>query len=951
MIALKNTTDNQIFYIIHKKIDGETQVYGLTSLDVEYTENGQYSVNPPSGYDGLSSVNVTVDVDKDCNLTTSTVTITGDGEHTIAPPEGYDGFTEVIVNVENGCDDRYDEGVADQKAKLTSATFTQNGSYTREDGWNAVEVDVDTVTPYNNGKQDGIDEQKAKLTSGTFTQNGTYTREDGYNEVVIDVDTVTPYNEGVADQKAKLTDITIVSNGRYTREDGYDDITVNVPSNVNNQNKQVTYTQNGTQTVIADNGYSGLGQVAVTVNVDTQTPYNNGKQDGIDEQKAKIDSITITQNGTYSDPDGYSPVIVNVDTVTPYNNGFNDGVNDQKSKLTTGTFTSNGTYTRADGYDEVVVNVPSGVNNQNKTANPSTSQQVITADQGYSGLGQVTLNAVTSSIDPNIDPGNIKDGVTILGVTGTYDPQPDLEAKSVTYTTNNTYTVTPSSGKDGLSSVQVSVNVDTQTPYDNGYAQGEADQKAKLGEIVITSNGIYTAADGFGRVVVNVNNCPDEIMLSADDILANLDGGDYPLAIYSSDDWTISDLPAWVSVDTDAGNAGLSTVIVTIDPSSNDRQAHFTISNGSLTEIVHITQRDTSYLTIEAINSGTLSFKCNNDAIARTIEYSLDNAATWNSVRSTTSGARIANLNAGDKVLLRGNNAYYAYDAGNYYGVRYNCFVTSSSFRYNVYGRIMSLIGTNDLVSGTNDFAFRSLFWGTGAVSAENLILPNSVSVSCYEDMFFNCTSLVKAPVLPATVMAKNCYNAMFNNTGLTQAPALPAMTLAEGCYRAMFSDCSLLSVVPELPAMVMAPDCYYSMFDGNDSLITPQATLPATTLATRCYAGMFSNCDHMTSVPTLPATTLAQNCYNDMFFNCRSITTAPDLPATSLVTGCYAYMFSGCRSLQSIKCLATSKSGTRCTYEWVKDVYGRGTFTKADTNMWARGVDGIPDNWTVTTV
>ena len=53
-------------------------------LNVEYTENGQYSVVPPSGFDGFSSVNVTVDVDQSaCNLTTSAVTLTGSGEHTI----------------------------------------------------------------------------------------------------------------------------------------------------------------------------------------------------------------------------------------------------------------------------------------------------------------------------------------------------------------------------------------------------------------------------------------------------------------------------------------------------------------------------------------------------------------------------------------------------------------------------------------------------------------------------------------------------------------------------------------------------------------------------------------------------------------------------------------------------------------------------------------------------
>ena len=57
---------------------------------------------------------------------------------------------------------------------------------------------------------------------------------------------------------------------------------------------------------------------------------------------------------------------------------------------------------------------------QAKTATPSTSQQVITADTGYDALSQVTIGAVTSSIDANIQAGNIKSGTTILGVTGNY---------------------------------------------------------------------------------------------------------------------------------------------------------------------------------------------------------------------------------------------------------------------------------------------------------------------------------------------------------------------------------------------------------------------------------------------------------------------------------------------------------------------------------------------------
>lgn len=51
---------------------------------------------------------------------------------------------------------------------------------------------------------------------------------------------------------------------------------------------------------------------------------------------------------------------------------------------------------------------------------PTTSAQTITAPSGTDGYSPVSVAAVTSSIDANIIAGNIKDGVTILGVTGNY---------------------------------------------------------------------------------------------------------------------------------------------------------------------------------------------------------------------------------------------------------------------------------------------------------------------------------------------------------------------------------------------------------------------------------------------------------------------------------------------------------------------------------------------------
>lgn len=66
---------------------------------------------------------------------------------------------------------------------------------------------------------------------------------------------------------------------------------------------------------------------------------------------------------------------------------------------------------------------------QNKTIEPSTGKQIITADSGYDGLGQVTVNEVTSKIDSNIKADNIKQGVSILGVQGTLEQGAEVVKK------------------------------------------------------------------------------------------------------------------------------------------------------------------------------------------------------------------------------------------------------------------------------------------------------------------------------------------------------------------------------------------------------------------------------------------------------------------------------------------------------------------------------------------
>ena len=112
----------------------------------------------------------------------------------------------------------------------------------------------------------------------------------------------------------------------YWKEDWVVPVTV-----IRNQDKRVVFTENGTYTIDYDPTiYTGLGNVEVDVNIDVDSYYNNGynqgKTDGVNEQKSKLETINITENGTYTKEDGYNHIEVNVpDLNGSYDEGYQQG--------------------------------------------------------------------------------------------------------------------------------------------------------------------------------------------------------------------------------------------------------------------------------------------------------------------------------------------------------------------------------------------------------------------------------------------------------------------------------------------------------------------------------------------------------------------------------------------------------------------------------------------------
>ena len=254
------------------------------------------------------------------------------------------------------------------------------------------------------------------------------------------------------------------------------------------------------------------------------------------------------------------------------------------------------------------------------------------------------------------------------------------------------------------------------------------------------------------------------------------------------------------------------------------------------------------------------------------LQYSVDGRASWNTVSADTYSWAI-HIDRNQTLYLKGNNP----DGWSHSTSKYSHFTITGDVYLS--GNVMGLVD-----NGTNT----------------KFYIPCGY---CFYDLFFESTGI--------TSISKKF---------------LPAETLTESCYRNMFIGCTTLTTAPELPATTLADSCYESMFQ-NCSSLTTAPHLPATILANSCYSSMFNGCTSLTHAPNLPATSLAEGCYEWMFSNCTSLIVAPNLISKSLVNECYNFIFFYCTSLATIKIGYTGEYNDEYFNLWVISVAESGTF------------------------
>ena len=409
-----------------------TDVHPVEKLTYNIITNGTKTITGE-----WKDAEITVDVDTSKPEDTLTRTISSNGTVTFTPSEGH-VFDSAIITTDV------------HPTESLNKTYTSNGQKVETGEWKNASINID-VHPTDS-------------LSARYTTNGTKTITGEFKDGTIEVN-VDPR------RPEETFSYTYVSNGVYSIKPSEGSVlsegsvTVAVPSDIHNQNKNITITQNETQVITADQGYSGLGQVEVNVAVPAPvldqtviTPTTSTQVIIPESPVVGFSKVTV------------SPVDSTIDSDITANNIRKDvdilGVTGTLVELLAQSknynITTNGTTAispdmgfNAINGGSIVVDVQPAL--QNKTVSPQRTTFSVTADSPNYGLDTVTVTAAplqSKTVNPSGSIQTITADSPNYGLDTVTVTAAPLQSKSVS-PTGSTQMITPDSGYYGISSVEI----------------------------------------------------------------------------------------------------------------------------------------------------------------------------------------------------------------------------------------------------------------------------------------------------------------------------------------------------------------------------------------------------------------------------------------------------------------------------------------------------------------
>ena len=202
-------------------------------------------------------------------------------------------------------------------------------------------------------------------------------------------------------------------------------------------------------------------------------------------------------------------------------------------------------------------------------------------------------------------------------------------------------------------------------------------------------------------------------------------------------------------------------------------------------------------LTFIATDNGkiTISFK-GGVTLSSDIHYTV-NGGEEQTISKSTEGSYEINLYKGNMVQFYSTNS--ALSSGGASARGFTRAVADDAKYINIqttmntviFGNVMSLVKGKDNLASVDAIEANKAFYGLFA-GANQLVNDQHRNIA-----------------LPATTLKDGCYQDMFYGCkGIERAPELPALTLVKECYKEMFYDCSKLNYVKSLATDISATDC-----------------------------------------------------------------------------------------------------------------------------------------------